>query len=78
MVCAAKCMTVSTVVLRKQPGHQRTVADIADDEFARGHRLPESPAQIVEDDDPFRGLAQLTNDMTADVPGTAGDQNGSL
>ena len=65
-------------MLREQPGHQRPVADIADNELARGYRLPESSAQIVEDDDPFRGLAQLTDDMTADVPGTAGDQNGSL
>ena len=61
------------LMLREEPRDQRIVADIADDQFARGDGLAKSLAQIVEDDDPLARLAELPNDMTADVSGAAGD-----
>ena len=63
------------LVLRQQPRHQRMIADIADDEFAGGDRLPEALAEIVEDDDLLAGLAQLPHHVAADVAGAAGDQD---
>jgi hypothetical protein len=39
--------------------------------------LPKPLAQIVEDDDPLTRLPELPHDMTADVSGAAGDENGS-
>ncbi len=60
-------------VLRQQPRHQREIADIADDELPGGHRLPEPPAEVIEDNDLFGRFAQLTDDVAADVAGTAGD-----
>ena len=60
-------------VIHQQPRHQCLVPDIADDEFARGHRLPETTAEVIEDDHLFGGLAQLPHHVAADVAGTAGD-----
>ena len=47
------------------------VADLADHQFARGHRLPEALAEVIQDDDPLAGLAQLPHDVAADVAGPA-------
>ena len=66
------------LVLRQQPGHQRIVPHVSDHQFTRRNRLPEAPAQVIQDDDALTGLAELADDMTADITGTAGDQYASV
>src|ERR1700692_2652421 len=63
--------------LRQEARTQRVVAPIAPHPPPWGSRLPEAAAQVVEDDDVFARLAQLTYHVAADVAGTAGDQNRS-
>jgi hypothetical protein len=61
------------LVFRQKLCDQRIVADVADYKAAGRDRLPKTFDEIVQDDDPFAGLAQLSYDMTANVAGTAGD-----
>ena len=51
------------------------VAGVADDEVAIEHRLPKASRQIIQHDDPFTGLAELADDVGADVARSSGDQN---
>ena len=63
-------------VLRQQPRDQHMISDIADHQFAGGHRLAKALPQVIEDDDLLAGLAQLPDHVAADVAGPAGDQDG--
>ncbi len=52
-----------------------TVAGVTDNEFAMEYRAPKPGRQIVQHDDVLAGLAQLSDDVTADVTRTPGDEN---
>ena len=56
---AAKCMTVSIVVLAQHARDQLAVADVADDQRRIAHRLAKAGGEIVEHDHPLAALAQL-------------------
>ncbi len=63
-------------VLVDEPLEQRAVGHVADDQRRVAHRLPEPGAQVVEHHDALAAVAQLQHDVTADVAGAAGDQDG--
>jgi hypothetical protein len=63
------------VVIGEDSRHQRIVANVADNQFARSDGLPEAFDQIVEYDHALAGFSQLPDRMTAYVAGTAGNQN---
>jgi hypothetical protein len=63
------------LMLRDEARYQGIVPDVANDEMTRSHRLSESPDQVIENDDLFAGVTELSDDMTSDVSGTAGDQD---
>ncbi len=64
-------MTVSISKRENSFSRHCGVARIADDELAVEHRLAESRRQIVEHDDLLAGLAELPDDVRADVARTA-------
>ena len=63
------------VEAREQLRQHGRVAGVADHELAVQHRLAEARRQVVEHDDVLAGLAELANDVRADVAGSPGDQN---
>ncbi len=63
------------LVLGDEPRHQGEIADVSDDEFPGGDRLPKAFDEVVEDDDLFGRFAQLPDHVATDVAGAAGDQN---
>ena len=52
-----------------------TVAGMTDDEFTMEYRALKPGREIIQDDDVLAGLAQLSDDVTADVTRTPGDEN---
>jgi hypothetical protein len=64
------------VVLAQDAIHEFAITGVADDQSAVQHGRAESGRQVIENDDFFALLAELTNDVTTDVAGTAGNQNG--
>ncbi len=52
-----------------------TVARIADHEFAMEHGATKPGGQIVQDDDFFTGLTQLSDDVATDITGTSRNEN---
>jgi hypothetical protein len=62
------------LMVRQESRDQRVVAGIANNQLPRRDGSPKPFAQVIEDDNPLAGLAQLSHDMTADVSGAAGDQ----
>ena len=65
-------------VLGEEPGHQGVIADVPDDEFARGHGLAKAAAEVIQHDDALCGCPQLLYNMAADIAGAAGDENRGL
>ena len=63
-------------VLAQQAADQLAIAGVADHQLAVHDRRAEAGDEIVEHDDLFVALAELANDMAADIPGAAGDENG--
>ena len=49
---------------------------VADDERRTEHRGPIAGREIVEDHDALAALDELADDVAADVPGAAGDEDG--
>jgi hypothetical protein len=72
LMCAAKCMTVS-ICAPPSAVRLNHNADLTHDENAGGDGLPKALAEIFDDDDLLARLAQLPNDVTADITGAAGD-----
>src|ERR1700722_16864267 len=66
------------LVLRQELRHQRLVAYLAHHQLAGGHRLAKALAEIVGPAHAPPRLAQLPNDMTADIAGSAGDEDTGL
>ena len=62
-------------VLVQHLGDELAVGRVADDERRAEHRAAVAGGEIVEDDDAFAALGELTDDVTADVAGTAGDED---
>ena len=59
----------------EQPIDEASVGRIADDQWRAEHRAAITGREIVEDHDPLAVLDELANDVTADVAGTAGDED---
>jgi hypothetical protein len=51
------------------------IANVANDQVTGGYPSPETLAQIVENDNAFAAFSELPYNVTANVAGTAGDQN---
>ena len=64
------------VVVAQEATDELTISGVSDDQRAVQYGRAESGRQIVQNHDVFAALAELTNDMTTDIPGTAGNQNG--
>ena len=60
------------VVGREDPVEHLGIAGVPDHEVAVQHGLAEARRQIVEHDDALAGLAELADDVGADVPGASG------
>ncbi len=63
------------VEARKDLREAVRVARIADHEVAVENGLPKPSRQVVEDDDTLAGVAELPNDVGADVARAAGHKN---
>ena len=66
-------------MLTDQAGDQRLIASVADDKRGLfGHGPAKAGRQIVENDNALAGIDKLQNHVTADVAGTAGNQDRHL
>jgi hypothetical protein len=63
------------LVFLEEPRYQRCVAHLPDHELPGRHRLPESLAEIIENDHSLASLTQLPDHVTADISGPAGDED---
>ena len=65
-------------MLAQHPADELAVADLADHQRGVEHRLPEAGDETVEHHDLLAALAQLQDDVAADVTGAAGDEDRGL
>ena len=73
---AAKCMTASKRWLAKSWIERGFVSGVGVDEFgAGGNGFAPSHDEVVEDGDGVSGAQKMVGDDTADVAGSAGDEN---
>ena len=63
-------------MLAQDASDELAVAGVADDEWRVEHRGAKAGRKIVQHDGVCAQLAQLPNDVAADVSGAAGNENG--
>jgi hypothetical protein len=61
------------LMLHEQARDQRVISGVADDQLTCRDGLPKAFNEVIEDNNAFAGFAQLSDDMTPNVAGTAGD-----
>jgi hypothetical protein len=62
------------IVLAKEVLEQFGIASIADNELARRYSRLEAGGQVIERNDALARLAELSDDVAADVAGATSDQ----
>jgi hypothetical protein len=66
------------VVLSQHPVYDRSIGRVTQDERCTEDCAAVATGEVVEDHDALAALEELADDVAADVPGTAGNEDGSI